>query len=121
MDDRDHNTQADNDNLPAVVDPQPVIPAALAQQPPTRWHSSTLPDRLRRASRHPAVAGSLVTAAALLLHVGLRRTLPAPGQLARLAGSAITPTPSAGITGESWVMFTRTVVVQTWTVRGPQL
>ncbi|MGH3602203.1 MAG: hypothetical protein ACRDQH_18315 [Pseudonocardiaceae bacterium] len=121
MDDCDHNTQADNDNLPAVVDPRPVIPAPGAQQRPTRWHSSTLPDRLRRASRHPAVAGSLVTAAGLLLHVALRRTLPAPGQLARLAGSAITPTPSAAITGESWVMFTRTVVVQTWTVRGPQL
>ncbi|MCA1695833.1 MAG: hypothetical protein LC749_14490, partial [Actinobacteria bacterium] len=74
MDDSDHNSQTGN--LPAVVDPQPVIPASQAQQRPTRWHASTLPDRLRRASRHPAVAGSLVTAAGLLLHAGLRRTLP---------------------------------------------
>lgn len=117
MDDSDHNIQPDN--LPAVVDPRPVTPVPLAQQPPTRWHSSTLPDRLRRASRHPAVAGSLVAAAGLLLHAGLRRTLPLPGQLAPLAGSAITPTPAASITGGSWVMFTRTVVVETWTVRGP--
>jgi len=119
MDDSDHNIQPDN--LPAVVDPQPVIPVPRPEQPPTRWRSSTLPDRLRRASRHPAVAGSLVTAAGLLLHVALRRTLPAPGELARLAGSAITPTPSEPITGESWVTLTRTVVVETWTVRSPQL
>lgn len=119
MDDSDHNTQPVN--LPAVVDPPPMIPVPGAQQRPTRWHSSTLPDRLRRASRHPAVVGSLVTAAGLLLNASLRRTLPSPRQLAQLAGSAITPTPSASIANGSWVLFTRTVVVETWTVRGPQL
>ena len=39
----------------------------------------------------------------------------------RLAKPAIAPTPSAPIAGESWMMFTRTVVVETWTVRGSQL
>jgi hypothetical protein len=33
----------------------------------------------------------------------------------------MTPTPSASIANGSWVLFTRTVVVETWTVRGPQL
>lgn len=119
MDDSDHNAQPDN--LPAVIDPQPAFPASRAQQRPTRWHAGTLPDRLRRASQHPAVAASLVTAAGLLLHAGLRRTLPSAGELVRFAKPAIAPTPSASIAGESWMMFTRTVVVETWTVRGPQL
>ncbi len=126
MDDFDHDSQSDTqptepDNLPAVVDPGPVSPAPRVQQRPARWHASTLPDRVRRASQHPAVAASLVTAVGLLLHAGLRRTLPSAAELARLAKPAIAPTPSAPISGESWVRFTRTVVMETWTVHGPQL
>src|SRR3978361_1751131 len=119
MDDSDHNAQPVN--MPAVVAPPPMIPVPRAQQRPTRWHSSTLPDRLRRASRHPAVVGSLVTAAGLLLNASLRRTLPSPRPPAQLPGPATPPTPPALIANGSWVLFTRTVVVETWTVRGPQL
>ena len=114
MDDSDHNTQS---SLPAVVVPRPVMRARRAEQRPTRWHSGRLPDLLRRASRHPAVAGSLATAAGLMLHAGLRWALTPQGQSARLAGSAITPTPSAVTNGGSLVLFSRTVVVETWTLR----
>jgi hypothetical protein len=38
-----------------------------------------------------------------------------PGQS---AGPAVTSMPAALVNGESVVLFTRTVVVQTWTVRG---
>ncbi|MDQ3761008.1 MAG: hypothetical protein M3460_04715 [Actinomycetota bacterium] len=112
MDDSDHNGQS---SLPAVAIPGPVM--RWAERPPTRWHSSRLPDRLRRASRHPAVAGSLATAAGLILHAGLRWALTSQGRFAGLAGSAITPTPSAVTNGRSLVLFSRTVVVETWTVR----
>ncbi|MGB8963268.1 MAG: hypothetical protein WCC38_15115 [Pseudonocardiaceae bacterium] len=101
-------------NLPAVVGPRGVMRATRAQQRPTRWHSG-LPDRLRQASRHPAVAGSLATAAGLMLHAGLRWILMQPGQA---PGPAVTAAPAALINGESVVLVTRTVVVQTWTVRG---
>jgi hypothetical protein len=114
MDDSDHNTQS---SLPAVVVPRPVMRARGAEQRPTRWHSGRLPDRLRRASRHPAVAGSLATAAGLMLHAGLRWALTPQGQSARLAGSAITPTPSAVTKSGSLVLFSRTVVVETWILR----
>jgi hypothetical protein len=114
MDDSDRNTQS---SLPAVVVPRPAMRAHPAEQRPTRWHSGRLPDRLRRASRHPAVAGSLATAAGLILQAGLRWALTPQGQSARLAGSAITPTPSAGINDESLVLFSRTIVVETWALR----
>jgi hypothetical protein len=114
MDDSDRNTQS---SLPAVVVPRPVMRARRAEQRPTRWHSGRLPDQLRRASRHPAVTGSLATAAGLILHAGLRWALTSQGQSARLAGSAITPTPSAVTKGESLVQFSRTVVIETWTLR----
>jgi hypothetical protein len=115
MDDSDHNTQS---TLPAVVLPRPVTRARWTEQRPTRWRSGRLPDRLRRASQHSAVAGSLATVAGLMLHAGLRWALTPQGRSARLTGSAITPAPSAVTDGESLVLFSRTVVVETWTVRG---
>jgi len=114
MDDSDRNTQS---SLPAVVVPRPVMRARWAEQRPTRWHSGRLPDRLRRASRHPAVAGSLVTTAGLMLRAGLRWALTSQGRSARLAGSAINPMPSAVTNGRSLVLFRRTVVIETWTLR----
>ncbi len=115
MDDSDHNTPS---TLPAVVVPRPVMRARRAEQRPTRWHSGRLPDRLRRASRHPAVAGSLATAAGLMVHAGLRWALAPEGRSAQIAGSAVTPKPSAVPNGGSLMLFSRTVVVETWTVRG---
>jgi hypothetical protein len=52
-----------------------------------------------------------------MLHAGLRWALTPQGQSARLAESAITPTPSAVTKGESLVLFSRTIVVETWTLR----
>jgi hypothetical protein len=115
MEDSDHNSQS---SVPAVVVPRPVMRARRVEGRPTRWHSGTLPDRLRRASRHPAVAGSLATAAGLMLHAGLRRVLTPQGRSARLAGSGITPAPSTMADGKSLVLFSRTVVIDTWIVRG---
>jgi hypothetical protein len=112
MDDSDHNTQS---RLPAVVVPRPVISARRAEQRPTRWHPGRLPDRLVRASRHPAVAGSLATAAGLMLRVGLRRIFTPHGG----TGSAITPTPPA--VNEGVVLFRRTVMVETWTMRARRM
>lgn len=118
MDDSDHNTQS---SLPAVVVPRPVMRARRAQQRLPRWHSGGLPDRLRWAGRHSAVAGSLATVAGLMLHAGLRWALTPQGRSARLARSAITPTPPAMTDGESLVLFSRIVVVETWTVRSRRI
>jgi hypothetical protein len=118
MDDSDHNTQS---SLPAVVVPRPVMRARRAQQRLPRWHSGRLPDRLRWASRHSAVAGSLATVAGLMLHAGLRWALTPQGRSARLARSAISPTPSTVTDGESLVLFSRIVVVETWTVRSRRI
>ncbi len=114
MDDSDHNTQS---SLPAVVVPRPVMPAHRAEQRPTRWDAGRLPDQLRRASRHPAVAGSLATAAGLMLRAGLRWALTSAGRSAQIAGPTRTPTSPAGTNGESLMLLRRTVVVETWTVR----
>lgn len=118
MDDSDRNTHS---SLPAVIAPRPVMRTHRTEQRPTRWHSGRLPDLLRRASRHPAVAGSLATAAGLMLQAGLRWALTPQGQSARLAGSAITPTPSPGTNGDSLVLFSRTVVVETWILRSRRI
>lgn len=107
MDDSDQNT------LPALLVTRPVTSTHQAQQRLARWHSSRLPDQLRRVSRHPAVVGSLATAAGLLLEVGLRWAFSSRGQSERPAGAAILPTPSDG---GSLVHISRTVVVETWTV-----
>lgn len=115
MNDSDHNTQS---NLPAVIVPRPMMHARRTEQRLPRWHSGGLPDRLRRASRHSAVAGSLATLAGLMLHAGLRWALMPEGRSARLARSVITPRPSAVTDGASLVRFRRTIVVETWTVRG---
>jgi hypothetical protein len=115
MNDSDHNSQS---SVPAVVVPRPVMRARHVEPRPTRWHSGRLPDRLRYASRHPAVAGSLATAAGLMLHAGLRRALTPQARPARLAKSAITPAPSAVADSGLLVLFSRTVVVDTWIVRG---
>jgi hypothetical protein len=109
MDDSDYNIQP---SLPAVIVPRAVMRARRAEQQPAPWHSGGLPDRLRRASRHPVVAGSLATVAGLMLQACLKRAFTPP------TGSAITPTPSAVTQGGSLVLFSRTVVVETWTVRG---
>jgi hypothetical protein len=116
MDDSDHNTQS---SLPAVVVPRPVTRPHPAEPRPPRWYSSRVPDQLRRVvSRHPAVASSLATAAGLMLHAGLRWVLTPQDRSARLAGSALTPTPP-GVTnnGGSLLLFSRVIVVETWTVR----
>ena len=63
------------------------------------------------------MAGSLATAAGLMLRAGLRWALTPQGRSARLAGSAITPTPSAVTNDRSLVLFSRTVVIETWTLR----
>lgn len=114
MDDSDHNTRS---SLPAVVVTRPVIRTRQVAQRLTRWHSGGLPERLRRGSQHPAVIGSLATAAGLLLHAGLRWALTSQGQSTAIGGSGIIPTHSTMKPGESVVQFSRTVVVETWTVR----
>lgn len=103
MDDSDHNT------LPAVVVAHPALRTNRAGQGLTRWASGRLPDWLRSASRHPAVVGSLATAAGVLLDVGLRWAFRSPGQ-----SDVVSPSSH----GESLIQFRRTVVVETWTVRG---
>jgi hypothetical protein len=108
MDDSNHNTP----RLPAVVAPRPLIARRWTPQRPARWQSGGLPDRLLRMSRHPAVAGSLA-AAGLILHAGLRRALSPRGRSTR-----VTPAPSAWTDGASVVLVSRTVMVETWTVRG---
>jgi hypothetical protein len=118
MDDSDHNTRS---SLPAVVAAQPVIRTRRAAQRLTRWHPGGLPDRLRRGSQHPAVIGSLATAAGLLLHAGLRWALASQGQSTGGPGSAVIPAPSTVKPGESIVEFSRTVVVETWTVRSRRI
>ena len=107
MDDSDHNTS----RLPAVVVPRPLIAGRWTPQRPARWQFGGLPDRLIRASRHPAVAGSLA-AAGLILHAGLRRALSLRGRSTR-----VTSTPPARTDGASVVLVSRTVMVETWTVR----
>lgn len=114
MNDSDRNTRS---SLPAVVVPRPVMRARRTEQRPTQWHSGRLPDRLRRASQHPAVASSLATAAGLMLHAGLRWALAPQGRSAQIAGSAVTRVPSAVPHGGSLMLFRRTVVVKTWAVR----
>jgi hypothetical protein len=118
MDDSDHTPRS---HLPAVVAAQPVLRKQRAAQRLSRWHSGGLPDRLRRGSQHPAVIGSLATAAGLLLHAGLRWALAAQGQSSGISGSAIIPAPSTMKPGESIVEFSRTVVVETWTVRSRRI
>lgn len=118
MDDSDHNTRS---NVPAVVAARPAITTRRAAQRLTRWDSGSLTDRLRRGSQHPAVIGSLATAAGLLLHAGLRWALTSPSESAGFAGSAIIPTPSTVTPVESIVQFSRTVVVETWTVRSRRI
>lgn len=114
MSDRDHNTRS---SLPALVFPRAVVRPRRAEQRLARWHSTRLPDLLRRASRYPAVTGSLATAAGLMIHAGLRWALVPEGRSERIAGSATTPTLSAVANGDSLVQYSRTVVVETWTVR----
>jgi hypothetical protein len=116
MDDYEHSTQP---SLPAMVVARPVMRVRRAEQRLMRWHSGRLPDRLRRVSRHPAVVSSLATAAGLLVHAGLRWALTPQGRSVQLAGSAITPTSSSD--GGSLVLFSRTVVVETWTVLGRRI
>jgi hypothetical protein len=118
MDDSDYSIRS---NLPAVVAARPAIITRRAAQRLTRWDSGGLTDRLRRGSQHPAVIGSLATAAGLLLHAGLRWALSSQSQSAGLAGSAIIPTPSTVTPVESVVQFSRTVVVETWTVRSRRI
>ena len=108
MDDSDHNTP----RLPAVVAPRPLIPGRWTPQRPTRWQSGGLPDRLLRASWHPAVAGSLA-AAGLILHAGLRRVLSPRGR----RSMRVTPTPLERTDGASVVLASRTIMVETWTMR----
>jgi hypothetical protein len=115
MDESDHNTQS---SPPAVIFPQPVMDPRRAEQQPARWHSGRLPDRLRRASRHPAVAGSLATVAGLILEACLKRAFTPPTGSAGPAGSTVTPAHPAVPDGGFEVLFRRTVVVETWTVRG---
>lgn len=107
MDDSDHNTS----RLPAVVIPRPLIAGRWTPQRPARWQFGGLPDRLLQASRHPAVAGSLA-AAGLILHASLRRALSPRGRSTR-----VTSTPPARTDGASVVLVSRTVMVETWTVR----
>ena len=114
MDHPDHTPA----QLPAVVVPQPVSSFRRVPYSPTRWELGGLPDRLRRASRHPAVASSLATAAGLALHAGLRWALTASGRSAQLVGSAATPVPSAPTNDPGVVLLRRTIVVDTWIVRG---
>lgn len=114
MNDRDHNTRS---NLPAVVFPRPIVRPRRAEQRLTRWHSTRLPELLRRASRYPAVTGSLATAAGLMIHAGLRRALVPECRSAQIVRSATTPTLSAVANGDSLVQYSRTVVVEIWTVR----
>jgi hypothetical protein len=104
--------------LPAVIVPQPVLSSRPAQRPPARWDLGRLPDRLRQASRHPAVASSLATAAGLVLHAGLQWALTASGRSAQVVGSAVTPAPST-VTNEPCVVLLRqTITIETWIVRG---
>jgi hypothetical protein len=111
----------DPEHLPAVVVPRPVLPARPVRYQPARWEQlSKLPDRIRRASRHPAVAGSLATAAGLALHAGLRWALAAQGRSAQPMESAVTPLPSPMTGDPGLVLFRRTVVIDTWIVRGRQ-
>jgi hypothetical protein len=118
MDDSEHNTRS---SLPAVVAARPVIRTRQAAQGLTRWHASGLPDRLRRGSQHPAVIGSLATAAGLLLHAGLRWALTSQGQSTAIGQSGIIPRPLTTKPGETVVQFSRTVVVETWTVRSRRI
>jgi hypothetical protein len=111
MDDDDPPAQG---NLPAVVAPPPALRGSPANQRLTRWHFGGLSAQVRRACRHPAVVGSLTVAAELIAHAGLRWVLAARGQS---AGSAIAPTSGTVHDGESLVMWRRTVVVESWTVR----
>lgn len=67
------------------------------------------------------MAGSLATAAGLMVHAGLRWVLASEGPSAQIAGSAVTPTPSAVPNGGSLMLFSRTVVVEAWTVRGRRI
>jgi hypothetical protein len=112
MDHPDHTPA----QLPAVVVPPPVLSLRRAEHLPTRWGG--LPDRLRGASRHPAVAGSLATAAGLVLHAGLRWALTASGRSAQLVGSAVTPAPSTATNEPYVVLLRRTITIDTWIVRG---
>jgi hypothetical protein len=112
MDDSDHNTS----RLPAVVVPRPLIAGRWTPQRPARWQFGGLPDRLLRASRHPAVAGSLA-AAGLILHAGLRRALSPRALPPRGRSTQVTSTPPARTDGASVVLVSRTVMVETWTVR----
>lgn len=114
MNDRDHNTRS---SLPAVVFPRPIVRPRRAEQRLTRWHSTRLPELLRRASRYPAVTGSLATAAGLMIHAGLRWALVPECRSAQIVRSATTPTLSAVANGDSLVQYSRTVVVEIWTVR----
>jgi hypothetical protein len=112
----------DPEHLPAVVAPRPVLPARPVRNQPTRWNQlGTLPDRLRRASRHPAVASSLATAAGLALHAGLRWALAAHGRSAQPVGTAVTPASSAMTNDPGLVLFRRTIVIDTWIVRGRRI
>jgi hypothetical protein len=116
MGDMDHPDQTPAE-LPAVVVPRPVVPSRRAQPQPTRWDLARLSDQLRRASRHPAVASSLATAAGLLLHAGLRWALTAQGRPAQLGGPALTPVPSTVTNEPGVVLFRQTVVIDTWIAR----
>ncbi|PZS37715.1 MAG: hypothetical protein DLM62_17655 [Pseudonocardiales bacterium] len=118
MDDMDDSKHITQPSLAAVIVARPVTGARRAEQQPTRRHSGGLPDRLRRASRHPAVAGSLATAAGLMLQACIKRAFTPQSGSVGLARSAITPPPSAVTNGRSLVVFSRTVVVETWVVRG---
>lgn len=117
MGDMDHPDQTPAE-LPAVVVPRPVLRPRQAQPQPARWDFARLPDQLRRASRHPAVASSLATAAGVLLHAGLRWALTAQGRSGQVVGPAVTPTPTTVTNDPGVVFFRRIVVIDTWIARG---
>jgi hypothetical protein len=117
MNDFDHNSQShlSQSHLPAVLPPGSVMRAQQRNQRLTRWHSGSLPDRLRRASQHPAVASSMAALAGLVIQAGLRRALTPGSRSAPLARPTITPTASAASGGRTVVLISRTIEVRTWT------
>jgi len=72
---------------------------------------------LSRAARHPVVAGTVTTTAGLLLRAGLRALATGRGERpAMLPGPGVAQPHGAGT--EPTVVFRRTVVVETITMRG---
>lgn len=114
MNDFDHNAQSD---LPAVLPPGSMMRAHRRDQRLIPWRSASLPDRLRRASQHPAVTSSLAAMAGLVVQAGLRRALTSGSRSAPLAGFPISPASSAATSGRTVVLISRTIVVRAWAWR----